>query len=163
MPISDSSNPDSPKKTHGNTSIFSTAAQWTSRQCGRPSTFIIACSVIVVWGVTGPVFDYSDTWQLIINTGTTIVTFLMVFLIQNTQNRDMASLQLKLDELIRVNANARNRLLGLENSTEEEIERLKGTFAHLAGPEDASSETGDPTSDLDQAGQAAKPENRAPI
>jgi low affinity Fe/Cu permease len=112
---------------------FSAAAQWTSQQCGRPSTFILACLVIVVWAVTGPVFDYSDTWQLIINTGTTIVTFLMVFLIQNTQNRDMSALHLKLDELIRVSETARNKLLTLEDMTEEELERLKGSFAQLAG------------------------------
>jgi len=78
------------------------------------------------------VFHYSDTWQLVINTGTTIVTFLMVFLIQNTQNRDMSALHLKLDELIRVNEDARNKLMNLEDFTEEELEKLKGTFAHLA-------------------------------
>jgi low affinity Fe/Cu permease len=112
---------------------FSAAALWTSQQCGRASTFVIACVVILVWAVTGPFFDYSDTWQLIINTGTTIVTFLMVFLIQNTQNRDMAALHLKLDELIRVNQDARNTLLNLEDLTEEELEHLKGSFTRLAG------------------------------
>jgi len=112
---------------------FDRAAQWISRQCGRPSSFIVACLVIVVWAVTGPLFGYSDTWQLIINTGTTIVTFLMVFLIQNTQNRDMVALHLKLDELIRVNNSARNRLLNLEDMTEDELERLKGTFTRLTG------------------------------
>ena len=111
---------------------FNTAAQWTSLQCGRASTFAVACVVIVIWAVTGPVFHYSDTWQLIINTGTTIVTFLMVFLIQNTQNRDSAVLHLKLDELIRVSDSARNRLLDLEGLTEEELKRLKGSFAKLA-------------------------------
>ena len=111
---------------------FGRVAQWTSRQCGRPSTFILACVVIVVWGVTGPVFQYSDTWQLIINTGTTIVTFLMVFLIQNTQNRDMTALHLKLDELIRASENARNKMLALEDMTEDDLERLKKTFARLA-------------------------------
>ncbi len=113
-------------------SAFSAAALWTSQQCGRASTFVIACAVILVWAVTGPFFDYSDTWQLIINTGTTIVTFLMVFLIQNTQNRDMAALHLKLDELIRVNQDARNTLLNLEDLTEEELEHLKGSFTRLA-------------------------------
>jgi low affinity Fe/Cu permease len=111
---------------------FSGAAQWISRQCGRPSTFILACAVIVLWAVTGPIFGYSDTWQLIINTGTTIITFLMVFLIQNTQNRDMAALHLKLDELIRVNEAARNKLLTLEDMTEEELEKLKGGFSQIA-------------------------------
>jgi low affinity Fe/Cu permease len=111
---------------------FNTAAQWTSQQCGRASTFAAACVIIVVWAVTGPVFQYSDTWRLIINTGTTIVTFLMVFLIQNTQNRDSAVLHLKLDELIRVSESARNKLLDLEDLTEEELKRLKTSFTRLA-------------------------------
>jgi low affinity Fe/Cu permease len=111
---------------------FNTAAQWTSRQCGRASTFALACAAIVVWAVTGPIFNYSDTWQLVINTGTTIVTFLMVFLIQNSQNRDTSALHLKLDELIRVSESARNKLLDLEDMTEEELERLKGSFTRLA-------------------------------
>jgi low affinity Fe/Cu permease len=115
---------------------FNTAAQWTSQQCGRASTFAVACAVIVIWAMTGPIFQYSDTWQLIINTGTTIVTFLMVFLIQNTQNRDSAVLHLKLDELIRVSESARNKLLDMEGLTEEELERLKGSFARLAGSPD---------------------------
>ena len=114
--------------------IFSRAAQWTAQQCGRASTFALACFVIVVWAVTGPVFKYSDTWQLIINTGTTIVTFLMVFLMQNTQNRDTASIQLKLDELIRANENARNAMLSLEDLTEEQLRRIKATFSQLAEP-----------------------------
>ena len=111
---------------------FGGAAQWTSQQCGRPSSFIFACAVIVVWAITGPIFQYSDTWQLIINTGTTIITFLMVFLIQNTQNRDMAALHLKLDELIRVSEPARNKMLTLEDMTEDELERLKVSFSKLA-------------------------------
>ena len=130
---------------------FNTAAQWTSRQCGRASTFAVACVVIVMWAVTGPVFHYSDTWQLIINTGTTIVTFLMVFLIQNTQNRDSAGLHLKLDELIRVSQSARNKLLDLEDLTEEELNRLKGSFARLAGtPDNALLQ--EAVDDLDAAG-----------
>ena len=120
-------------------SAFNTAAQWTSRQCGRASTFAIAGLVVIVWAVTGPFFNYSDTWQLVINTGTTIVTFLMVFLIQNTQNRDSAVLHLKLDELIRVSESARNKLLDLEDLTEAELERIKGSFTKLAGkPSDAA-------------------------
>jgi low affinity Fe/Cu permease len=111
---------------------FNTAAQWTSRQCGRASTFILACAVIVVWAVSGPAFHFSDTWQLIINTGTTIVTFLMVFLIQNTQNRDTTALHLKLDELIRVSKTARNGLLDLDNLTEKELETIKTSFTQLA-------------------------------
>src|ERR1700712_3374284 len=112
--------------------MFETVAGKVSGWAGRPPAFILALSVIIVWGVTGPIFHYSDTWQLIINTGTTIVTFLMVFLIQNTQNRDMSALHLKLDELIRVNQAARNKLLTLEDMTEEELERLKGSFTMLA-------------------------------
>jgi low affinity Fe/Cu permease len=112
---------------------FNTAAQWTSRQCGHASTFAFACVLIVVWAASGPIFQFSDTWQLVINTGTTIITFLMVFLIQNTQNRDSAALHLKLDELIRVNEAARNKLLDLEDLTEAELEHLKGSFTKLAG------------------------------
>jgi low affinity Fe/Cu permease len=111
---------------------FDKLAHWTARHAGRPATFALALAVIAVWGVSGPIFQWSDTWQLIINTGTTIVTFLMVFLIQNTQNRDTAALQLKLDELIRVNGKARNRLLRLEELTEEEMDHIKTTFTRLA-------------------------------
>jgi low affinity Fe/Cu permease len=112
--------------------LFSIAAQWTARQTGRAHTFIGAIAVIVLWAATGPMFGFSDTWQLIINTGTTIITFLMVFLIQNTQNRDTTAIQLKLDELIRVNQDARNRLFTLEDLSEEELERVKAQFAKLA-------------------------------
>jgi low affinity Fe/Cu permease len=90
--------------------------------------------VVIIWAVTGPFFGFSDTWQLVINTGTTIVTFLMVFLIQNTQNRDTEALQLKLDELIRANEQARNRLLTLEDLSEEELDRVKTSFERLAAP-----------------------------
>ena len=112
--------------------FFSRAAQWTSRQCGRPLTFGLAVGVVLVWAVTGSLFGYSDTWQLVINTGTTIVTFLMVFLIQNTQNRDSSAVQLKLDELIRVSGAARNRLLTLEDLTEAELDKVKESFARIA-------------------------------
>src|SRR5215472_14860101 len=94
--------------------IFDRFARWTAHQLGRSVTFALAFLSIVLWGVTGPFFGWSDAWQLVINTGTTIVTFLMVFVIQNTQNRDTQALQLKLDELIRVNEAARNSLMGLE-------------------------------------------------
>ena len=93
---------------------------------------MLAFAAVIVWAVTGPIFNFSDTWQLVINTGTTIVTFLMVFLIQNTQNRDMSALHLKLDELIRVNVEARNKLLNLEDLTEDELARVKAHFTHLA-------------------------------
>ena len=105
-------------------SAFSRAAQWTAAQCGRAHTFIFACCVIVVWAASGPVFGYSDTWQLIINTGTTIVTFLMVFLIQNSQNRDGAAIQVKLDELIRVSA-AHNSFVGIEHLTDDELHEIR--------------------------------------
>src|ERR1051326_931442 len=113
---------------------FSCAAQWTSVQCGRPTAFIAAGMFIVAWAVTGPLFAFSDTWQLVINTGTTIITFLMVFLIQSTQNRDMAALHLKLDELIRVNKAARNRMLALEDMTEDELRQIKRAFVGIADP-----------------------------
>ena len=112
--------------------FFSQAAQWTSKQCGRPLTFGIAALIIIVWAISGPLFHFSDTWQLVINTGTTIVTFLMVFLIQNTQNRDSAAVQLKLDELIRVSQSARNSLLSLENMTDAQIETIRKSFANVA-------------------------------
>ena len=108
---------------------FSRAAQWTSQQCGRAYTFVAAIVIIAIWAISGPAFHYSDTWQLIINTGTTIITFLMVFLIQNTQNRDTTAIQLKLDELIRANENARNQMLRLEDLTENQIKHLKESFA----------------------------------
>ncbi len=112
--------------------FFAEAAHWTSRQCGRPLTFGLAVGVVVLWAVTGPLFHFSDTWQLVINTGTTIVTFLMVFLIQNSQNRDSAALQVKIDELIRVTETARNRLIQLEESTDEEIDEIKRDLAQAA-------------------------------
>lgn len=112
--------------------FFSQTAQWASRQCGRPLTFGVAFLIIIAWAVCGPVFHYSDTWQLVINTGTTIITFLMVFLIQNTQNRDAAAVQLKLDELIRVSETARNKLLTLEDLTEAELDQMKESFARIA-------------------------------
>jgi low affinity Fe/Cu permease len=112
-------------------SWFTRFAKWISWHAGRPSTFLIAILVIVAWAVTGPIFDFSDTWQLMINTGTTIVTFLMVFLIQNTQNRDSQGLHVKLDELIRAKKGARNSLLDLDDLTDEELERLRASFSKL--------------------------------
>jgi len=108
--------------------IFAHIASATSRQSGRPVTFLLAAFTILVWAVTGPFFHYSDTWQLIINTGTTIITFLMVFVIQNTQNRDGAAIQAKLDELIRVSA-GKNSLIGIETMTEDEIADLRADCA----------------------------------
>ena len=99
---------------------------------GRPGAFITAATVIVVWAVTGPVFGFSDTWQLIINTGTTIITFLMVFLIQNTQNRDAEAIQVKLDELIRITKGAHTALLDLEELEDEELDRLRTQYEKIA-------------------------------
>ncbi|HEX3700661.1 MAG TPA: low affinity iron permease family protein [Phenylobacterium sp.] len=103
--------------------MFSQAASGTSRWTGRPSAFLLCCLIVAVWAVTGPVFHYSDTWQLVINTGTTIVTFLMVFLIQNTQNRDNAALQAKLDELIRA-SKAKNEFIGIEHLSDQELDDI---------------------------------------
>src|SRR4051812_26581400 len=113
------------KTANGDASrIFGDFANVTARAAGRPLAFVIATVVIVVWAVTGPIFGFSDTWQLIINTGTTVVTFLMVFIIQNSQNRDNAAIQVKLDELIRASA-AQNFYIGIESLTDEEIDAIK--------------------------------------
>jgi low affinity Fe/Cu permease len=111
---------------------FSRAAHWTARQAGRAHTFVAAIVLIVLWAVTGPMFHFSDTWQLVINTGTTVVTFLMVFLIQNTQNRDTEAIHLKLDELIRATQGARNSLMTLEDRSEAELDAVKQHFADSA-------------------------------
>ncbi|HUL08893.1 MAG TPA: low affinity iron permease family protein [Candidatus Acidoferrum sp.] len=116
--------------THAN--WFSRFANWTASASGRPSTFAFACLVIIVWAVTGPLFGFSDTWQLVINTGTTIVTFLMVFLIQNTQNRDSRALQLKIDELIRATEGAHNAVLDLEELAEIDLDRIRKLYCALA-------------------------------
>jgi low affinity Fe/Cu permease len=114
------------------TSWFTNFAKWTARAAGRPAAFALAASIIVVWAVTGPLFKYSDTWQLVINTGTTIVTFLMVFLIQNTQNRDTEALQVKLDELIRVTEGAHLVLLDLEELDDRQLDKVRDTYEKLA-------------------------------
>jgi len=107
-------------------------AKRVSHWCGRPTTFLLALGVIFGWILTGPIFGYSDTWQLVINTGTTIVTFLMVFLIQNTQNRDTAAIQLKLDELIRATQGAHNALLDLEELDENLLDDFRARYEGLA-------------------------------
>jgi low affinity Fe/Cu permease len=111
---------------------FNRFAKWISQAAGHPSIFAIAVAVILIWAVTGPIFHFSDTWQLFINTGTTIVTFLMVFLIQNTQNRDSAAMQIKLDELIRALRGAHNELADLEDMNEQELEKMKAHYTRLA-------------------------------
>ena len=113
-------------------SWFTRFAKATSRQAGRPIAFFIATGIVLVWIVTGPLFRFSDTWQLVINTGTTIVTFLMVFLIQNTQNRDSKAVQLKLDELFRAVQGAHVALLDLEELEEHELDQIRDGYAELA-------------------------------
>ena len=113
-------------------SRFSRFAKWTARTAGHPAALGLALLVILAWVVTGPAFDFSDTWQLVINTGTTVVTFLMVFLIQNTQNRYAEAMQLKLDELIRAMQGAHNALLDLEELTEKDLDRIKVRYEELA-------------------------------
>ena len=113
-------------------SIFTRFARKTSAIAGRPLTFISAVVIILVWATTGPLFGFSDTWQLVINTGTTIITFLMVFLIQNTQNRDTEALQIKLDEIIRSVKGARNEVLDLEEMDEKELDKIREEYLGLA-------------------------------
>ena len=111
---------------------YSGLAKSASRFCGRPRIFALAVAVIGVWILTGPIFGFSDTWQLVINTGTTIITFLMVFLIQNTQNRDTEAIQIKLDELIRATKGAHNALLDLEELEEEALDAFRRKYQVLA-------------------------------
>ncbi len=111
---------------------FTHIAKWASHTSGRPSTFMVALGIIVVWLLTGPFFHFSDTWQLVINTSTTIITFLMVFLIQNTQNRDQEALQIKLDEVLRSMENAHTVLLDLEELDDEELDEIRRNYLKLA-------------------------------
>jgi len=115
-----------------NITWYSRLAKDAAHFCGRPRVFVLAVGVIAVWILTGPIFGFSDTWQLVINTGTTIVTFLMVFLIQNTQNRDTEAIQLKLDELIRATKGAHNALLDLEELEEDSLEAFRKKYETLA-------------------------------
>ncbi len=152
MPAAQDPTPGNHLDPHASSAVFSAFALWASRQCGRATTFMVACVAILLWAVSGPFFGYTDTWQLVINTGTTIITFLIVFLIQNTQNRDMATLHLKLDALIRVSEDARNKLLNLEGMTEQELEPLQANFIRLGqgrGPGVA-----DAVTDLNRAAQS---------
>lgn len=118
---------------------FRELATKTAHYSGRPATFALAVAIVAVWGVTGPVFAYSDTWQLVINTGTTIVTFLMVFLIQATQNRDTTAIHLKLDELIRAVGQARNSIIAVEELSDDELSKLKEQIARLRPRDDGRS------------------------
>jgi low affinity Fe/Cu permease len=123
---------DHPMRPTKSRSRFTQFAKATSRVTGRPTAFILAVGVIVAWLVTGPFFRFSDTWQLVINTGTTIITFLMVFLIQNTQNRDAEAVQVKLDELLRATSGAHNALLDLEELEERELDQIRAGYGRLA-------------------------------
>src|SRR5438045_3977034 len=111
---------------------FTRFAKWTARMAGRPVAFVAAVGIIALWGLSGPLFHFSDTWQLVINTSTTIITFLMVFLIQSTQNRDSEAMHLKLDELIRASGRCHNAVLDIEELSEEELDTMKHGYATLA-------------------------------
>ena len=117
--------------------FFERLAARVAASAGRPWAFVTALTIIVVWGVTGPLFHWSNTWQLVINTGTTIVTFMMVFLIQNAQNRDGSAIQAKLDELIRAGGHARNLVIGIEHVSEAELNALREQLERLGGDETA--------------------------
>jgi len=123
-------------------SWFTRFANGGSRATGKPVTFVIALAVVIVWAVTGPIFGFSDTWQLIINTGTTIVTFLMVFLIQNTQNRDSEAMHVKMDELIRALSGAHNALLDLEELDEKTLDTIRARYRKLAAKARSDIEAG---------------------
>jgi len=118
-------------KKRSQQSLFYKLARNTSEAVGSPVASIVAVTVIVIWAITGPIFKFSDTWQLVINTGTTIVTFLMVFLIQNSQNRDAKAVQIKLDELIRAIDSARDEIIDVEDSSEQELQTLQQDFSSL--------------------------------
>jgi low affinity Fe/Cu permease len=127
--------------------MFTRIAAWIATAAGQPFTFLTACAIILVWAVTGPMFHYSDTWQLIINTGTTIVTFLMVFLIQNSQNRDGAAMQAKLDELLRAVDKAREKFIGIEHLTDQQIELVRAALERYAKDAGSKDETAQDTVD----------------
>lgn len=120
------------KKRSGLSGFFNRFSNVITKATGKPAAFIIATFVIIVWAVTGPIFKFSDTWQLVINTSTTIITFLMVFVIQHSQNKDTVAIQLKLNELIAANCDASNRLISIEELNDEELDVLKKYYTHLA-------------------------------
>jgi len=126
--------------SNGAAHLFDEIANRTSQAAGRGLTFLMAACVVLIWALSGPIFHYSDTWQLVINTGTTIVTFLMVFLIQNSQNRDSAAIQVKLDELIRVST-AQNSFVGIEHLSDDELEEIRTKCESRAQAEKAGEES----------------------
>lgn len=127
--------------------FFTRIATIISGAAGQPATFVLALGIIVAWAVSGPIFQWSDTWQLVINTGTTIVTFLMVFLIQNSQNRDAGAMQAKLDELLRAVEKAREGFIGIEHMTEDEIEKLRDALERECGQLEGKEATANVTVD----------------
>jgi len=141
--------------------FFSRFARWTARKMGNPVSFSLALLLIFLWALTGPIFGFSDTWQLVINTATTIVTFLMVFLIQNTQNRDSEAMQLKLDELVRATEGAHNALLDLEELTEEELIKIKDRYEELAQKAREALKSG--KIDTDRPDVETGPEEKNPV
>jgi low affinity Fe/Cu permease len=145
---------DAPRPPEGFREWFRHFAHTTANAVGSPWAFAVAVMVIVAWALCGPLFHYSDTWQLVINTGTTIVTFLMVFLIQNTQNRDARAMHLKLDELIRAVHGARNRLVDLEELSDEQLDELQKEFERIRDARDDAADEGGP--------RARRPRSRPP-
>ena len=137
------------------TSWFTRFAKGTARATGKPLAFGLAVAVILVWAITGPLFHFSDTWQLVINTGTTIVTFLMVFLIQNTQNRDAEAIHVKLDELIRAIDGAHNALLALEELEEQDLDRIRASYVRLAARARADLGQGKPDTGISEVDNEA--------
>jgi low affinity Fe/Cu permease len=127
--------------------FFTLCASRIATAAGQPLTFTLALAVILAWGVTGPLFHFSDTWQLIINTGTTIVTFLMVFLIQNSQNRDAAAMQAKLDEMLRAIGEAREQFIGIEHLTDKQIEEIRARLEREVGREEGKGARADKSVD----------------
>ncbi|MDH0748367.1 low affinity iron permease family protein [Pseudomonas sp. GD03842] len=137
---------------------FSKFAQALSKWTGSPRTFLLAVLLICVWAATGPLFHYNDTWQLIINTSTTIITFLMVFLIQNTQNRDTDQLHIKIDELLRVTKDAQNAVLSLDNLDQKELRALRKKYKAMGDQEEADHSAPFPECEADSHAKADKPD-----
>jgi low affinity Fe/Cu permease len=135
--------------------LFRKFASKTSELAGSSWAFLLAVLVVVVWGVTGPMFNYSENWQLIINTGTTIITFLMVFLVQNTQNRDAKAIHLKLDELVRATKGARNTMIDLDKLSDEQLKELQDEYNRICELDDEADDDGQPHP-LDKVMEAAK-------
>jgi low affinity Fe/Cu permease len=137
----------------GRTTKFGQFAKTAARLSGRPAAFGFAVAIVLIWATTGPLFGFSDTWQLVINTGTTIVTFLMVFLIQHTQNRDTEALQIKLDELIRATVGAHNAVLDLEELEEAELDKIRDEYVMLAKRARERRRTGQRDTDVEDVGR----------